>query len=458
MTDLVIASNRGPLSFALDDAGELETRRGSGGLVNTLGAAVAGTGALWVSSAITDADRAAAKQVVEAEGFRSLSLVLDPATYRSYYDVIANGVLWFLHHNLYDVPRRPRFDRHVHEAWGAYRDVNQDFAVAIAEHAGDGATVLVHDYHLALVGKLLCDLRPDVRVAHFHHTPFTNSFGIRILPEAIASDLVGGMTHYRACGFHSYRWVRAFESACGEVIGVERVPPTFVAPAAPDLDDVIRVAASPAGAEASARLDAEVGDRRVIVRVDRIEPSKNLLRGFHSFDLLLEERPEWRERVVFAAFIYPSRDTLPDYQAYAAESSALVEYLNAKWGTPTWTPVLLDTVDDFVRSVAALRRADVLLVNPVRDGLNLVAKEGVAVNERDGVLVLSREAGVYDELGAASVGINPFDVAATADALDRALSMSLDERQARMLALREAVWKRRPSDWLDDQLRAARGD
>ena len=318
--------------------------------------------------------------------------------------------------------------------------------------------MLVHDYHLALTGQALSKLRPDVDVVHFHHTPFTNAFGIRMLPETIASDLMEAMTHYRACGFHSYRWARAFESACTEVIGAERVPATYVAPAATDLDDLLRVAGSTEARLAADALAGDVGDCQVIVRVDRIEPSKNILRGFHAFDLLLEEQPEWRERVVFAAFIYPSRDNLPDYQAYAAESRALVDYVNAKWATATWKPALLDTVDDFVRSVAALQRADVLLVNPVRDGLNLVAKEGVTVNERDCVLVLSREAGVYDELGPAALGINPFDVAATADALGRALSMKLDERQARMAALREATRRRRPADWLEDQLRAARGD
>jgi trehalose 6-phosphate synthase len=457
MTALAVASNRGPLSFAFDDDGNLVARRGSGGLVNTLGPAMAGTGALWVSAAVTDADRAA-KDVVEAEGFRSLAVVIDPPTYHRYYDVIANGVLWFLHHNLYDVPRRPRFDRHVRDAWDAYREVNESFARALADQVDDGATVLVQDYHLALVARLLGHLRPDVRMVHFHHTPFTDVFGMRMLPEPIATDLMEGLASYRACGFHSARWSRSFVAASAEVIGAARTPRTYVAPAAPDLDDVLAVAGSKACADALTGLREELGDRQVIVRVDRIEPSKNLLRGFHAFDLLLEERPEVRERVVFAAFTYPSREDLPDYQAYAAESRALVDYLNDKWATANWTPVLLDTTDDFVRSIAALRCYDVLLVNPVRDGLNLVAKEGVVVNERDGGLVLSREAGVYDELGSAAFGINPFDVAATADALGRALSANQDERRTRSAALREAAWKRRPSDWFEDQIRAATTD
>jgi trehalose 6-phosphate synthase len=204
-----------------------------------------------------------------------------------------------------------------------------------------------------------------------------------------------------------------------------------------------------------ASLAETVGDRRLVVRVDRIEPSKNLLRGFHAFDLLLREHPEWRGRVVFAAFVYPSREVLPEYLAYRQETEALAAYVNATWGTSDWTPILLDTTDDFPRSVAGLRRYDVLLVNPVRDGLNLVAKEGPVVNERDGVLVLSREAGVFEELGDDALVINPFDVAATADALHAALTMPAEQRRSRLAGLQAAARRRGPGDWFDDQIRAA---
>jgi trehalose 6-phosphate synthase len=198
-----------------------------------------------------------------------------------------------------------------------------------------------------------------------------------------------------------------------------------------------------------------VGDRQVIARVDRLEPSKNVLRGFWAFDEMLETRPDLRGRVVFAAMVYPSRVGLAEYQAYGQETLALAAHINDKWGTRDWTPILLDPADDYPRSVAALRRFDVLLVNPVRDGMNLVAMEGPLVNERQGALVLSREAGAWAELGDAALGVNPFDVTATAEALARGLDMEPAERAAAASAVRAAAAARTPLDWFDALLAAA---
>jgi trehalose 6-phosphate synthase len=451
----VVVSNRGPLSFALDDGGELRTRRGGGGLVTALGPAVAGTGADWVAGALSAADRAAAAQgVVEAEGFRLHSLVLDEADYQAYYDVISNGALWFLHHGLWDTPRRPRFDRPWREAWAAYRRVNRAFAKRAAEVAPEGAAVLVQDYHLALVAPQLRELRPDVSCIHFNHTPFTSPDGMRILPTAVAEELLAGLAAFDACGFHNARWAEAFEACCAA--WQIAAPATFVSPAAADADDIRGVAESAACAEALGRLEEAVGDRRFVVRVDRIELSKNIVRGFHAFDDLLRTYPEWRERVVFGAFVYPSREGLAEYQAYRLEVEGVIDRINAEWGTSTWTPILYDPRDDFPRSVAALRRFDVLLVNPVRDGLNLVAKEGMIVNERDGVLALSRESGVWAELGDLALGVHPFDVAETADVLHQALSMPAAQRREHAQAVRARVLSRTAQDWLADQLTAAR--
>ncbi|MGI8685629.1 MAG: alpha,alpha-trehalose-phosphate synthase (UDP-forming) [Acidimicrobiales bacterium] len=452
--DLVVVSNRGPLSFSTGPDGALVTRRGAGGLVSSLGPAVAGTGATWVAAAITDADRLAAEQgVVEAEGFRLRSLAIDPAAYRQFYDVIANATLWFLNHGLFDLPRRPRIDRRWHEAWATFREVNRQFAAAVADEAPDGGTVLVHDYQLPLVGAALADLRPDLRTGYFHHTPFCDPSALRVLPDAVATELLSAMAGHGASGFHSERWSHAFEACAQAVLG--SAPPTFVSPAAIDADELAQVAASPEATAELRDLEEQVGDRHLIVRVDRIELSKNVLRGFLAFEALLEAEPHWRERVVFVASVYPSRDGLPEYLAYRAEMEAFVERLNNTWATPSWTPVLLDTSDSFPRSVAALRRYDVLLVNPLRDGLNLVAMEGPVVNERDGVLVLSTEAGAWDVLGHGAVGVNPFDIAGTAAALSEALAMAPDERASRSALLRRAARRRTPQDWLNDQLAVA---
>jgi trehalose 6-phosphate synthase len=451
---IVIASNRGPVSFGRDADGELVARRGAGGLVSGLGPLVAGTDSTWVAAAMSEADREAASAgVIEAEGFRVQAVSMPPDRYRMAYDVIANATLWFTYHGMFDRPLRPRFDRRWREAWNAYRAYNAAFADVVAQAAPPDAVVLVQDHHLALLGGALSPLRPDVTAVHFSHTPFPGPDDLAVVPDDVAAELLAGMTAHHACGFHTTRWQAAFDASCEAVLG--RIGRTFVSPLPSDPDDLEAVAASAAGRAARAELDDLLGDRAFIVRVDRIELSKNLLRGFEAFADLLEHHPRWRERVVFGAFVYPSREGLPEYLAYRQQVETRAEEINQQWGTDDWTPILLDTSDDFPRSVAALTRFDVLLVNPIRDGLNLVAKEGSLLNERDGVLCLSPEAGAWAELGGASVRVHPYDVSGTADALDRALTMPGEERRMQADARREIVAARTPADWLADQLRAA---
>jgi trehalose 6-phosphate synthase len=452
---LAVASNRGPVSFGYDEATGLVARRAGGGLATTLGPGVEAHGALWLASAVSDADRAAADAgIVHAEGFRLRSLVTPADEYRMYYDVVANGTLWFLHHGLWDLPRRPRFDRSWWNAWDAYVRVNHQFAVAIADQVDDGGTVLVQDFHLSLLCGELAKLRPDLRTAFFAHTPFCTPAELRVLPDEVAERILSGIAAAGACGFHTARWAAAFDACCSERLG--RVPTTFVSPAAPDATELRRVAGSAACAGELEHLDRLVGDRRLIARVDRIELSKNLLRGFAAFDDLLEQRPSLRGEVVFAALVYPSREGLAEYRAYRREVESMVQAINDRWATPGWTPIILDTTDNYPRSVAALRRYDVLLVNPIRDGLNLVAKEGPLVNERDGLVALSPGAGVWDEIGHLTVEVHPFDVVGTSDALGTALDVRGPDRVAQAGALCHAAVARSPFDWFDEVLSAAR--
>jgi trehalose 6-phosphate synthase len=269
---------------------------------------------------------------------------------------------------------------------------------------------------------------------------------------AARRELLEGMAAHRACGFHTARWASGF-AACSREAGL--VPTTFVSPLASDPDDVRAVAGSPACDEAVAELDAVVGDRRVIGRVDRMELSKNLLRGFLAYDLLLQHHPEHRGRVVFVAHAYPSREGVPRYAGYRDEIERTAAVVNERWATPDWQPIVLEVEDDHPRSVALLRRADVLLVNPIRDGLNLVASEGALVNDRDAVLALSTEAGAWERLGPAALEVPPFDLAGTAAILHTALTMPAGERAERAAALRALVESRTPADWLADQLAAA---
>jgi trehalose 6-phosphate synthase len=453
--NVVIVSNRGPLAFSHDVDGNLLAVRGAGGVASSLAPLVRDTGASWMAAAMTDADReAAAAGTVDADGFRFRMLAVDPDAYRMAYDVVSNGTLWFLHHGLWELARRPRFDRRWREAWDAYRSVNHTFARAVIDEAPADAVVLVQDYHFALVGTWLAQERPDLKAVHFTHIPFCDPTALRILPDDVAGELLAGMASHTSCGFHARRWAQNFEACCQSLWGWS--PSTFVSALAPDHDDIDAVAESTESVAQGASLDEALDGRRLILRVDRIELSKNLLRGFLAYEELLRTRAEWRGHVVFAAFVYPSREGLPEYLAYRQEVETLAARINDHWGVPGWTPIVLDMSDNFPRSVAALRRYDLLLVNPVRDGLNLVAKEGPLLNVHNGVLALSREAGAWEELGGVALEVNPFDVAGTADVLAAGLAMDEHERATHAAALRKLAASRSPRDWLDDQLAAAR--
>lgn len=455
---IVIVSNRGPVSFVVDDDAPngVSARRGAGGLVSGMGPLVRGTDALWVAAAMTPGDRIVAGHgVTEAEGFRVRLLDIDPATWSDFYDRVCNEALWFAHHAMFDPVYEPAWPvGWVGGPWEAYRRVNAAFAEVVAADAPHGAAVLIQDYHLCLMAPTLRERRPDLRLVHFSHTPFAPQHALRMLPDEVRTDLLQGLAAHHACGFHSSRWEVDFRDCCSDA-GVTPSA-TFIAPLGPDLADLQGTVARPATQQALADLDALVGDRAFVVRVDRIELSKNVLRGFLAYEALLVADPSRRGRVVFGAFVYPSRQGVAAYDRYARAVMERVDAINQRFGTPDWTPVLYDPHDDYPRSVAALQRADVVLVNPIRDGLNLVAKEAVLLNERSGQLVLSPEAGAWDELGDEGAWeADPFDVGATAKALADALDAGPDERARRSASLRAAAIARTPAHWLADQLAAA---
>ncbi len=451
---VVLVSNRGPVSFREVD-GRLVGTRGGGGLISGLAPLVVGTDTTWIAAALTDGDRlAAANGVTQAADMHVRTLALDPRVLRLAYDVVCNATLWFLYHGLHDLSRRPIFDAGWAEAWQAYRDYNHTFAEAVIASAPQGATVLVQDYHLALCGPEIRAARDDLTTVHFSHTPFAPPLTMRVLPTDCAVELLEGMAGFHTCGFHSSRWANDYQTSVREILG--RDVPIFVSPLAPDPDDIRTVAALPATQEAVTEIAAHVGSRQLIVRVDRIELSKNLLRGFRAYDRLLHDRPDLRGQVIFRTLGYASREGLPEYLAYRQEAESLAEHINHRWATPDWTPLELDFRDDFPRSVAHLRRYDVLLINPIRDGLNLVAKEGPIVNERNGTLVLSREAGIHDELDGACISVNPYDIAEQAAALGEALDRSASERVTAANELRRRALERTPRHWLAEQVCAGR--
>ncbi len=453
---VVIASNRGPLSYRLED-GELVGRRGGGGLVSGLAPLVEEGRATWIAAALSDADRAAAAAgVASADGLSAHLLDIDPEDHRGAYDVISNETLWFIHHGLFDLTRTPAYDDAWWDAWAAYARVNERFADAVCELSPEGSAVLIQDYHLTLLAPSVRARRPDLSLVHFHHTPFAGPDGLRVLPPSARDTMLGALAAHHACGFHTRDWAGNFDDSLRHwPTGADAPVRSFASTLSSDAGALAATAASPECAQAYEALDEAVGDLQLIVRVDRMELSKNIVRGFEAYDLLLTQRPDLRGRVTFLACCYPSRENVAAYRRYRDEVEAAAADLQRRWGDADWSPVQLETDDDYPRSVAALRRYDVLMVNPVRDGLNLVAKEGPLVNERDGQLVLSTEAGAFAELGDHVDAVHPFDLAATASALAAALDRGTEERRDRADALRSAAGRRTPSDWLADQLAAA---
>ncbi|MFF0097463.1 trehalose-6-phosphate synthase [Streptomyces canus] len=450
---VLVASNRGPVSYEVQEDGSLRPKRGGGGLVSGLSAIGPEAGALWVCSALSDGDREAVRQGVGEDGVRMLAIPAD--VHADAYNGIANSVLWFVHHLLYQTPLEPAFDAEFRRQWGSYETYNRAFAEALAEEAGEGAAVLVQDYHLCLVPGMLRELRPDLRISHFSHTPWAPVDYFRMLPDDIAGQLLRGMLGADRLGFLTRRWADAF-TACAEQfaggLGDTRIGVHGLGADA----DFLRARSHEADVEERiVALREEIGaGRRTIVRVDRTELSKNIVRGLLSYRRLLESRPEWRERVVHVAFAYPSRQDLAVYRDYTAEVQRVADEINSQYGTPGWTPVVLHVKDDFARSLAAYRLADVALVNPIRDGMNLVAKEVPLVSDEGCALVLSREAGAYEELGDEAIVVNPYDVEQTAAALHEALTMPAHERAERAKRLAAAATALPPAQWFLDQLNA----
>ncbi|MET8330142.1 trehalose-6-phosphate synthase [Streptomyces sp. NPDC005181] len=450
---VLVASNRGPVSYALSEDGSISAKRGGGGLVSGLSAV---EDKLWVCAALGDGDREAVRRGIAEPGVRMLDI--DADVHADAYNGIANSVLWFVHHMLYQTPLEPVFDAEFRRQWASFEAYNLAFAQALAEEAGEGAAVLVQDYHLALVPGMLRGLRPDLRIGHFSHTPWAPVDYFRLLPDDIAEQLLRGMLGADRAAFLTRRWADAFTACCTEVLGGTGRTRIGVHGLGADADFLRRRAHQPDVDERMAILREQVGGtgRKTIVRVDRTELSKNIVRGLLAYRELLNTRPQWRERVVHVAFAYPSRQDLAVYREYTAEVQRLADDINEAYGTPDWTPVLLHVNDDFARSLGAYRLADVALVNPIRDGMNLVAKEVPVVSDQGCALVLSREAGAYEELGADAIVVNPYDVSATAAALHEALTMPDGERAERSKRLAAAATALPPQRWFLEQLEELR--
>jgi trehalose 6-phosphate synthase len=470
---ILVASNRGPVSF-VDQDGDLVPRRGAGGLVTALAPAVQNTGGLWVAAAMSAGDRRIATGAtggrvearVEDAAYLLRLLAFDPDTYDRFYNEISNRLLWFLHHYLWDLPRFPQVGTEGLLAWDAYRQVNRAFAEALAEDVGGAGTeVLVQDYHLSLVPARLRELAPQARIAHFSHVPFAGADYLRLLAREMREELLEGLLGADLLGFHTERWAENFLGACRllddtvvmyrrrAVRWRDRLVRVGVFPIAIDAAQLRTAAATPGVRRARRALDRWRGDRRLLLRVDRAELSKNILRGFLAYEDFLRRHRKWRGRVVFLALLQPSRREVPEYRTYTDECLREAERINDELGGQDWTPIDIRMNDDYDEVLAAYAIYDALMVNPVFDGMNLVAKEGPLLNRRHGVLILSRTAGASAELGKEAISVDPVDIAGTADAICAALDMPPEERARRAAVLRRTAGARTPAQWAARQLR-----
>ena len=454
---LIVASNRGPVSFQADGS----ERRSSGGLATALRSLLRHHDVTWIASAASDEDRARAGTTLDLTAedgspYRLHLIAHDEQAYDWYYNVVANPMLWFVQHSLWELAYTPRVDRAFHTAWcDGYAAVNAGFAAAVLAELDrePGAAVFFHDYHLYLAPRLVREERQDATLMHFVHVPWPQPDCWRVLPRAMRCAIHEGLTANDVIGFHTDRWRSNFIYSTSELLGEDVTHKTVTAPISVEPAEFDALARS----EAVLAAEAEIVARRpekLVVRVDRTDPSKNIVRGFRAFELYLDAHPDMHRRVGMLALLDPSRQEIPEYAEYLGAIAREARRVNDRFQENGWMPIELLIDDNFTRSVAAYKQFDVLLVNAIFDGMNLVAKEAPLVNTHGGVVVLSENAGAHAELGEWALTVNPFDVEGQAEAIHEALSLDAEERGRRLEAIQAYVREHDVSRWIELQLAA----
>ncbi|HEV2952077.1 MAG TPA: trehalose-6-phosphate synthase [Actinomycetota bacterium] len=347
-----MASNRGPVAFERGEDGKLFANRGSGGLVTVLGGVLERDDATWVAAAVTEGDREVAPRGRKLEGAAQRVRYVDipEQQYDGYYNGIANGVLWFVHHYLWDIARSPTFGEQTEAEWSDYVEANRAFARSLSAEAKHDPIFLIQDYHLTLVPRMLREIVPEARILHFSHTPFAGRTYFRTLPDEMRRSILRGMLGSDVVGFQGRQWGENFLLSArelddvhvdirahrAEVDGREIQVRSF--PVAVGAQEIRQAAASDRAKRLRGQVEKIRGDRKLLLRVDRMEPSKNILRGFLAFELLLQKHPEWRGRVVFLALLSPSREEVPAYRDYGADCRATADRINAGSTPPSRTP------------------------------------------------------------------------------------------------------------------------
>jgi len=474
--NLIIASNRGPIEYRVDEQGNLKGKRGSGGVVTALSAISQFVDLTWVASAMGEGDRRAVEQAkggrfrapVPGSNFNIHFVVSPGGTYHRFYSIFCNPLLWFLQHDMWNASHTPNIDARVYDAWETgYKSVNRSIAEAvIADTLGNELPplVMLHDYHLYLSAGYIRERVPEAIIQHFTHIPWPASYTWQLIPRVMVQEICEGLCSCDIVGFQTDRDVRNFLNTCEAFVeGADvhyKEPSVEIGdrqvmvrhyPISIDVPNLKRLTASTWCRSYEDKL-RPLFDRKTIVRVDRMEPSKNIVRGFRAFDLLLERYPELRGQVNFIAFLVPSRTRIKQYRRYTEEVNGIVDLINTKYGNDEWCPITTFYENNYVQAIAALKSYDVLLVNPVIDGMNLVAKEGPTVNKCDGVLVLSESAGACQQLRESVLPVTPTDIEGTMEALHEALTMTETERKQRAETLRGIVEEEDIILWFHQQL------
>ena len=416
---LVLVSNRGPVTYQEDGS----VKRGTGGLVTALTGLASHRDAVWIASALGPGDAKVQREhgeepfPIEAPHggeFHVRFVESESHAYDGFYNVIANPMLWFIQHYLWDQSNAPDIRREEVEAFEqGYCVVNEDLARAVLQEIEDDEepVVMVHDYHFYTLPGIVRRQRPDVFLHHFIHIPWTQPDAWRVLPKGIRDQIYGGLLANDIVGFHTRSYRRNFLQCCRDLMDLEVDMEQGVVNfedrevwvrAYPLPIDYERDAGGRGSATGSSEFEEQLLARRrefSILRVDRADLSKNVLRGFTGFDIFLEQHPEFSERITFTAQLMPSRTDVPEYAEYLERIEALVAVVNHRHGTPDWMPIDLKLRDDLEEAMASYKHYDVMMVNAMFDGMNLVAKEGPLVNERDGVSILGENTGAHEELG-----------------------------------------------------------
>ena len=473
---LILVSNRGPVEYHLSPEGKLQPRRGSGGVVTALSTLTNYVDFTWVANAMGEGDRSVHQQAEEGR-IKSplpgqnlyLRYVVTPRrVYHKFYNIFCNPLLWFLQHYMWSSPYTPNVDESVYDAWETgYIPVNRAFADAVVDEARHSVLppyVMLHDYHLYLAPGMVREALPEAIIQHFLHIPWPDPSYWQMIPAFMRSAICESLCASDIVGLQTARDVRSFLQSCEMFLNQATVDHTKRTvnlngretaircyPISIDVEELKGIANSPRALEYERKLRPLLGEK-TIVRVDRVEPSKNIVRGFRAYRLLLERNQDFIGKVKFLAFLVPSRTHIRQYQRYLQEVDAMVLEINQTFGTEDWQPITVFYENNYTQAMAAMKLYDVLLVNSIIDGMNLVAKEGPVVNTQGGMVILSETAGAYAQLHEGVLAVAPADVEGTAQAMYQAINASVEEREMRSNLLAQRIEEEDVIHWMQCQL------